>query len=831
MKPERWEEINRLYHAAVDLKKDQRAQFLDQACAGDAELRGELEQLISSNAQVGDFIEMPALEVAAKDLAADPEPEMPSRIGSYEVLSLIGSGGMGRVYLGMDKRLNRKVALKVITPEAMGDGRARKRLLKEAQSAASLDHPNICTVYEIGEDRGQDFIAMQYVEGETLDRRLKGTRLEVAEATACAMQIADALVEAHRHGIIHRDIKPQNIMITAGGQVKVLDFGLAKGVEGSQTVEGKASEDSVLTGADEILGTVPYMSPEQIRGETVDARSDIFSLGSVLYEMVTGRRAFQAETTAATIAQVLTDQPRPLAEFIDDIPDTLQRIVGKALRKDKVERHQSAEKLLVDLKGLRHGIDTSSGIAATSGSGSSQLFDSLAVLPLRNVSRDSEEEYFADGMTEMITSELGKISELRVISRKSAMHFKGSKKSIPEIGRELNVSALVEGSVFRDEKEVRITVELINTATDRLIWTESYHRNLAGIIQLQREVAKAIAKEIRVKLTPRERAQLASAPDVNPEAQNVYLKGLYYLHKATKGGYFMSIEYFNLAIQIDSSHALSYAGIAAAKAFLAGPIIQCMAPKMAMKEAKIAAQRALELDETLAEAHCSMGRINLFYDWDWPRAEREFRKAIELKPSFQGAHVTYAVFLTAMGRYGEAIPELKQVKELAPLSLPSICAVGWCHYAAREFDKAIAQYRDILAMDPDFRLARRWLGMALLSRGAHEEALGEFQSVSGMDVVINCCLGLAYAMAGKKREAIQALDDVIERSRNEYVPCTWITYMYATLGERDSAFQWLERAIADREHSLIWLRSPMHDALRSDPRFEDVLRRMNFPKS
>jgi len=633
-----------------------------------------------------------------------------TKLGRYEIRSKLGAGGMGEVYLAEDTQLDRKVAIKVLPAESNADDRAKSRLIREARAAAKLDHSNICSIYEVTEEDSRSFIVMQYVEGETLAARIQRKPLELREAVDIAAQVADALAEAHSLGIIHRDIKPENIMITARGQVKVMDFGLATVIKDKGLLESQADTQSLLTEPGVILGTVPYMSPEQVKAVQLDERSDIFSLGIVMYEMISGHRPFDGESVGETLSTILTREPLPLARYSGDVPPELERIVSKALRKDREERYQTAKDLALDLKNLKHETGriskaqtddgrvitaaASSPLARSSslvgrwllslaaallmllaalvglniggfreklfGKANSTRIESLAVLPLGNLSGDPAQDYFADGMTDALITDLGKIGALRVISRTSAMRYKGMQKSLPEIARELNVEAVVEGSVLRSGDRVRINAQLIEPPTQRVLWAESYERDLRDILTLQREVARTIASEIRVKLTPQEQTRLASAGRVKPEAHEAYLKGLYYSNKLKKEETKKAIEYYSQAIESDPSYVQAYAGLADCHTNLV--LYSEFPPKETFPKAKVAAMKAVELDESVASAHSALGKVRLWFDWDYAAAEREFKRAIELDPGDAVAHEAYASYLKAVVRLDEALSEVKRAR-------------------------------------------------------------------------------------------------------------------------------------------------------------------------
>jgi serine/threonine-protein kinase len=808
-------------------------------------------------------------------------------ISHYRVIEKLGSGGMGVVYKAEDMKLGRMVALKVLPPERVADPNRRRRFIQEARAASALNHPNIITIHDIDEAEGVHFIAMEYVAGKTLDRLMAGRGLRLNEALKYAVQMAAALTKAHSAGIVHRDLKPTNVMVTDDGLVKVLDFGLAKLTEAVPTGEAETvATVGPVTEEGTVVGTVGYMSPEQAEGKPVDARSDIFSFGSVLYEMLTGQRAFRGETKASTIAAILREEPKPLSQVVEGLPREVERLVKRCLRKDPAHRVQHMDDLKVALEELKEESDSgglaeaplvgavprlreraqegslprrgrvplpyiAGGILATLavvlalavglnvaklrdrllGVAAPPRIESLAVLPLENLSRDPEQEYFADGMTDALIAELGQIGSLRVISRTSAMRYKKTDKPLPQIARELNVDALIEGSVLRSGDRVRVTAQLIGAVPERHLWARSYERDLRDVLTLQSEVAQAIANEIRIKVTPQVQARLARARPVSPEAHEAYLKGLYYRNLRTEDGLKKSIDSLQQAIEKDPGYALAYVGLADSYSVLTSWGL--MAPREAYPRAKAAALKALELDETLAEAHASLGVVSNEYDWDWVGAEKEFKRAIELNPGYAFARHAYAEYLSQMGRHNEAIAEIKRAQELDPLSLAINAIVGYVFFHARRYDEAIAQYRSTLELNAGFYPAHLFLGWAYEQQKLYDEAISEYRKAIALEQGsprVAAYLALGYAAAGKRTEALKIISNLRQLSKQRYVSPYGIAQVYTALGDFDQAFAWLEKAYEERPYELLYLKvDPRNDPLRSDPRFQDLLRRMNFP--
>ncbi len=805
-------------------------------------------------------------------------------VSHYRILEKLGGGGMGEVYRARDERLDRDVALKVLPAGTLADETARRRFRKEALTLSQLNHPNIAVVHDFDTQEGVDFLAMEYVAGETLAQKLAAGPLPEKEVVGLAAQIAEALEEAHERDIIHRDLKPGNVMVTPKGRVKVVDFGLAKLVK---PVEGDALTAASLaeTQAGAVMGTVPYMAPEQLQGQAVDARTDIYALGAVLYEMATGRRPFPEKQASQLIAAILSQPPQPPRELNGQISPGLEAIILKALEKDPARRHQSAKEVLADLGELsltgsvavarrraltRRGVLAAGFVVATvavlmalnvgglrdrllrtvgaSVSRRTPLqIHSIAVLPLENLSRDPEQEYFADGMTEALITNLAKIRALKVISRTSVMHFKRTQKTIPEIAKELNVDAVVEGSVQRAGERVRITAQLIHAATDRHVWAESYERDSKDVLSLQNEVARAIAREIQITLSPDEQTRISEARSVNPEAYELYLKGRYHFYQRNLGPQEIRTArgYFEQALQKDPTYAAAYAGLADAYDTLAwrGAIPRAEGLERAMA----AATKALELDESLAEAHASLAAVK-GDSLDWAGSEREMKRAIELNPNYAQAHSWYANTLTQQGRYDEAIAEARRAVQLDPLARPFTNTLIDALFVARRYDEVIALCGKLIQLDPQDAGAHYELASAYQFKGEHKRAIEPFKKWAALrepdakkwadenGFLLTEPEAKKY-LAGLKlaysQDDVHAADRYvkgeIERRPKSFPPELKAT-VYARLGEKDRAFPLLEKMVAERspgafDHKV----DPNWDLLRSDPRFQALLRRMNFP--
>jgi len=787
-----------------------------------------------------------------------------ARLGPYEIIALIGAGGMGEVYRASDPRLGREVAIKVLPKDFSADPERLRRFEQEARAASALNHPNILTIFDVGTHGDVPYVVSELLDGETLRQRLAGAPLPPRKAMDYASQIAEGLAAAQEKGIVHRDLKPENLFVMGDGRVKILDFGLAKVTRPEVPIAllTQAPTSIAETEPGLVMGTVGYMSPEQVRGLPADPRSDIFAFGAILYEMLTGQRAFRGSSPADTMSAILKEEPE-LAASLPGATPTLARIVRRCLEKSPQERFQSARDLAFS---LRESSSASASppsvlspgsrsraflwlaplglvallaalIAADAGGLRERLFgssastpiQSLAVLPLENLSHDPEQEYFADGMTEVLIADISQISALRVISRTSVMGYKGAKKPLPEVARALNVDALVEGSILRSGDRVRITVQLIEAKSDRHLWAKSYERDLKDVLVLQNEVARAIAGEIRVALTPQERSRLRTQRAIDPEALNAYLIGRRYLDEGSPEGLQKAIKYFHDALDKEPRYALAYTGIADYYSIL--PFYSRLAPKDAFPQAKAAVTKALEIDEGLAEAHASLAYVLAYYDWDWKGAEREFKRALELNPSYASAHHSYSRYLAARGRLEEATTEIERAQELDPLEILLKANKAMLAYFGGRYDQAISELQVTLELNPDFPVAIWGLGLSYEQKGMFEKALASMQKATGLSPSLNfkASLGHTYAAAGKRREVQSVIDALAEQSKQRYVPAYYFALIYVGLGDKDRAFHWLEKAFEERSTLLAYLRlDPRLAGLRSDPRFADLIRRIGL---
>jgi serine/threonine protein kinase/tetratricopeptide (TPR) repeat protein len=751
-------------------------------------------------------------------------------LGRYRIVERLGEGGMGVVFRAEDPRLERDVALKVLKPDALHDEDSKHRFRLEARALSRLLHPNIATLFDFDSDRGVDFLVLEFVPGESLARTLANGPLPETRARAIALDVTEGLQSAHEKGIVHRDLKPGNIVITPRGRAKVLDFGLARVMPGA----GDLTQSATASGPSALVGTVPYMSPEQVRDGRVDASSDLYALGALLFEMTTGRRPFGGDDVVSLLYQI-AHEPAPLLRAISPgLSAELERVVARCLEKEPLRRFSDAGALLRALRGESsddgRGLPIPKTASSPPESGSPKSIRSLVVLPFENRSGDPAQEFFADGMTDALIADLAQIAALRVISRTSAMRFKGIHPPLSEIARELRVDGVVEGSAMRVGDRVRITVQLVDVASDRSLWAKSYDRGITDILTLQSEVAHAIADEIRIQVTPEERARLRSKGTVNPAAHVAYLQGSFLWNRYTGESVKGAIQHFEEALTIDPNYAAAYAGLADSYVMLANHHI--LPPREGYTLGRKAAERGLSLDESLAELHTSLSWIHRLFDWDWPAAERESLRAIQLNPGYTFGRSRYALLLSGMGRHEEAIAEAERAHELDPLNLLTYTVVGDTLFYARRFDRSVAPYRKCLELDPNFGTAHTDLARSLEHAGRFDEAIEEFvRGTAGPDGQPRPSSGLAilYARAGRHDDARATLEAVQALAQKQFVSPYGIASYYAVIGDNDRALDWLEKAYAERDGTLVWLKvHPRLDGLRGEPRFRDLLARMRL---
>ena len=742
-------------------------------------------------------------------------------LSHYRILSRLARGGMGVVYCARDERLEREVALKLLPEGALADPAARARFRNEALALSRLNHPGIATVFDFDSEDGADFLVMELVPGATLQEILASGPIAEPETVRLGIQIAEALEAAHEQGVVHRDLKPGNIVVTPRGRVKVLDFGLAKLLQ-----TGAAAPAPTSTGSQTIAGTLAYMAPEQLLGAAVDARSDLYALGAVLYEMSTGKRPHGDPAPEAMMYAIVNTPPAPPRSLTPQLSSRLESVILRALEKDPERRYPSARDLADELaRALAPGSSERLAPAPPE-----RAIESVAVLPLVNLSGDAAQDFFTDGMTDALIAGLAQIRALRVISRTSAMQYKGAKQPLPEIARALRVDAIVEGGVLRSGDRVRVTANLILAASDRLLWSKTYERDVGDILGLQGEIARHVAEEVRIEVTPREQRRLATGRAVDPRALEAYLRGRYYWNKRVPADLRRGIEYFQQAIEADPTYAEAYAGLADSYNILGD--INAMRATQAFAMGRAAVDRALEIDDQIAEAHTSLGFLKAFFDWDWPGAEESYRRAITLNPGYATAHQWYAEFLISQGRFDEALANARRAQMLDPLAFILGTTVGDALFFARRFDEAIAHLRTSTEMEPRFVPTHNDLGRALAQVGRVDEAIEQFMAVaslSGTDPWSLPGLGHAYAAGGRRDEAKRVLANLEGRADTGLVSLHGIAVIHTALGDKDRAFAWLERAYQEHDRAMVWIAvHPRLDSLRGDPRLADLIKRMRL---
>ena len=804
------------------------------------------------------------------------EPER--MLGKYKLIQPLGSGGMGEVYLAYDERLERKVALKILPAELINDSERMHRFDQEARAASALNHPNIITIHEINSTGDIHFIVTEFIEGQTLRQKWQRPS-NIHQVLDIAIQVAAALDTAHRKGIIHRDIKPENIMVREDGLVKVLDFGLAKLTEekGGGPVDTQSPTRVLLkTAPGSVMGTVYCMSPEQARGTNVDGRTDIFSLGTLLYEMVAGKLPFAGETASDVMAAILKSDPAPLSVHDQKVPVELERIVGKALAKDREERYQTARDLLIDLRQLRKQIEVQTEMdrtASTQGPGvlptrnaaypteglrknrtwlvvaasvlitaivlsawyltgrsTSAAVDSIAVLPFVNASGDPDVEYLSDGITESLISSLSQLPELKVKARTSVFRYKNQEIFPQKIAQELNVQAIVIGRVVQRGNDVTLHVELVEAATENILWKTDYNRQMTNLVSLQNEIARDVSDKLRVRLSGSDVRKLARNYPGNAEAYQLYLKGRYHVFKLTPAETQRGISYFQQAIQIDPTYALAFIGLSEAYRSLA--LAGEMIPTEFLPKAKTAALKAIELDNALSEGHTALGVAMFWYDWDWQGAENQYKRALELNPNSSDAHLFYAHLLSNTGRHEEALTEIHRARELDPLSPFLNSLEGQFLLHSGRIDDALARLQQTFALAPDFWFPHGFAANAYIEKAMYSEAIAEARrgtELSGRQTSTKSITGYALAKLGKLDEARAILDELLQLSKERFVPAYHLALVYNGLGEHDETFAWLEKSYQQRDPKMAFLLvDPKWKNLRADARFQDLLRRVGF---
>lgn len=821
-------------------------------------------------------------------------------LGHYKVLSTLGKGGMGEVYLAQDTKLDRKVALKILPAQAAFTRDRMERFVREAKAAATLNHPNIAHIYEVGEHDGVNFFAMEFIDGITLREKIYREPTDLSKLLRILQHVAEGLSKAHAVGIVHRDLKPDNIMITSDGHAKILDFGLAKLIEQTMPGAQSAEELSALPTAmllqssqpGTVIGTVGYMSPEQAQGRVneIDHRSDIFSFGCILYEAVTREKAFGGKDAIDTLNKIIRNPPTPISEFLPEAPDHLQRIVRRCLAKDADERYQSIKDVAIELRELRHELGShGSGQAAPriptdptaddsnrneaialeapssrvsytvsaikhrgviavilvliaaavglllfrSTQTSEVAIQSIAVLPFQNRSTEPDTEYLSDGLAESLIYRLSQLPNLNVSPTSTVFTYKNKEIDPIEVGNQLGVNAVLSGRIVQRGDNLTISAELVDVRNNKLLWGQQYDRAMSDLLATQREIAREIVENLRLKVSPQEKGLSKTYTESNA-AYQLYLKGRFYWNKRTNESMHKSLEYYKQAIDADPGFALAYSGLADTYNLISAPEAGGgdESPNEVLPKAKAAALKALEIDPSLAEAHVSLAHPLYYYDRDFEGAEREFKRAIELNPRYPIAHQWYAVYLLGLGRFDEALAEMRRAQELDPLSMSINVWVGWILSFVGQHDQALDQLLKTKEMDPSFLLTRHRLALVYADRKMFDKALAEANELTRISDgrLGTLTLAYVYAKAGMRREALGQINALIEMSKRRFVSSAAIGMVYAMLGDKDAAFKWLERA--NEEHDLLVIRvkyDPRFEILRGDPRLDDLVKKLRLP--
>jgi eukaryotic-like serine/threonine-protein kinase len=856
MTPARLRTIEEIFHAALDQEPDQVGAFLDTACEGDDVLRRRVEALLASHQRAGSFIETSTAGIATRIIENEQADLLVGQtFGHYKISQRIGSGGMGEVYLATDVTAGRKAALKLLPMRFTGDANRLKRFQQEARAVVALNHPNILTVYEIGQDHSTHYIASELIEGETLRQRLVRGRMELSEAVDVAIQVASALAAAHEAGIVHRDINPRNIMLRRDGYVKVLDFGIAKLAEQEAPARMPKDEALVLveTNLGLILGTVPYMSPEQACGAPVDKGTDIWSLGVILYEMVTGHQPVIGDTPREVMTSVLEKEPPPLTSYVRQAPAPFQQIISKALRKDRGERYQSASEMLQALKNLRHRLELKAAplwLRWTRSPAALVLVllvaafalalpfyrhrnletrlppeKSIAVLPFLDLSETKNQEYFCDGMSEEIIDALAKVEGLRVVARTSSFSFKGKDANVSEIGKKLNVANVLEGTLRREGNRLRITAELIKTRTGFHLWSETYERELQGVFAVQDEITRSIVEALKIKLA----ISLPGHEQRDMEAYDLYLQGLYFSNKGSEEDLRRALTFFQRAVEKDPTFARAWTGISKVWYFLADVYVK---PLDAYPTSKEAALKAIALDEKDAEAHCYLSEAKRVLDWDLAGADAELKRALELDPNSAPAHFFSALVPLFRGELKEGLRLVLEAKKLDPVS-PITSYVATAAYLANDqIDDAISEGQRTLLLDPNYFYLDSDLAAAYREKGNFAEAIALYTKSQEATHLPSSGLAITYTRMGRQVEARNILAELQQAREKRYVSAPVIAAVYVAIGDKEEAFRWLERAFAEHSGILQWIAFlPEFRPLHSDARFPRLLRRIGASRN
>lgn len=868
MQSDRWKRIDEFFDAALELEPDKRSSFLEQNCAGDEELRKEVEELLAFDEKAHDFIESPAY-LGAQELLSRPVARLSASQflsdGRYQIVCSLGSGGMGEVYRAKDLRLGREVAIKVLPERQAKDAKASKRFEREATALAALSHQNILSIFDFGADQETSYVVMELLQGETLRERLKNGPLPWQEAVQIAISIEEGLSAAHSKGVIHRDLKPENVFVTSEGVVKILDFGLAL-FDSLPPEELPAAPAEVPQSTSSLMmGTIGYMSPEQFRQARLDARSDLFSFGCILYEMVAGKRAFTGKDAEETIGSILKDEPESISQTVKDLPNGLNEIIQRCLKKNPEERFQSAGEVGFDLKKVRDGssaqvtsrkvfpfalprmiwaaaililllaavlittFNKKSNVANFENPGVGHI-KTIAILPFRPIVAANRDEVLELGMADTLITRLGNAKAITVRPLSSVRDFKSPRQDPIKAGKALQVESVLEGSLQRSGDRIRVNVRLIRVADRATMWTGTFDEKFTDIFVVQDAIAAKIAGALTFQLRGDERAQLEKHYTSSPDAYEFYLRGRYQSYKVTEENLRQAIGFYELAVTADPNYALAYSDMADAYRRLGIPGFA--PPNEVFVQAKSQAKKALELDGSLPEAYAVLGWIDFLYDWDWNAAESKLKRAIELSPNNSDSHLGYAHFLSCFGRHEEAIAEVRLARELNPTTLIVLAMESQFLLFAGQEKEAIRQSKKALDLDPNFWVALNQLGRSYSFQKRYNEAIVELMKAKELapgspEPIMQ--LGYAFAAMGDHKKAHEILDEMKRQSKTRFVPFYSFAMVYNGLGHKEKALDLLDKSVDEREAQLTFLKVDVRwNNLRSDPRFVKIFKKVNF---